>query len=331
MPKTKRKKLLTELEKLQIKNCISRRSVASHHVTPDKDSNKTAGENEPNFSEPSFSNNIHLGSKLEDILDDNSSSSSYNSSFELDDTMASDVDDEIIKELPKDGIQDMGGTPDEQSKDAIFPAEVIEKLQHTERIDVSIDNEDIWMEEDINKSCQLVSEDPQLRDVPSVLVEDDDSVLFPCNGTKQDVLNESNKTKYEIEMEKIRNKNKAHVRLCKTLLGNGIIDLLQLETKISSNLLCLQCVMEEMYDPDSNKGYMIDECGVIVGTIHHGFACTVMVECVWRHHMFSIEPERVQQQSCINKDTKETTMLENEIPLITFNMMYEKTLFQTLL
>jgi len=331
MSKTKRKTLLTELEKLQITNCIGRRFVASGHVTPDKRSSKTAGENEPSFSEPSCSDNIHLGSDIEEISDDNSSSSSYDSSFELDDTMASDVDDEIIKELPKDGIQDTKGTRDGESKDAIFPAEVIEKLQQTERIFVSIDNEDIWMEEDINKSCQLVSKDPQFRDVPSILVHDVASVLFPCNGTRQDVLNESDKTKYKIEMEKIRNENKAHVRLCKTLLGNGIIDLLQLETKISSNLLCLQCVMEEMYDPGSSKGYMIDECGVIIRTIHHGFACTVMVECVRRHHMFSIEPERVQQQSCINKDTKETTMLENEIPLITFNMMYEKTLFQTLL
>jgi len=192
---------------------------------------------------------------------------------------------------------------------------VIEKLQHNEMVDVSIDNDDIWMEEDINKTCQLVTEDPQFRDVPSVLVDDDDSMLFPCNNMKNDTVDESDQSKYKKKMEKICKENKARVRLCKTLLGNGIIDLLQLETKITSNLLCLQCVMEQMYGLDSDNGYMIDECGVIVRTIHRGFACTVTVECVWRHHMFSIEPERVQHQSCVNDDTKETTMLENEMSI----------------
>jgi len=104
-------------------------------------------------------------------------------------------------------------------------------------------------------------------------------------------VNHLEQTNYEKEMEKIRNENKKRMVLCKTLLGNVILDTMQLEKKITSNLLCLHCLQETKWDNKTTED-ITALCGVIVRTERFGFACRMIVECINRHHVFSVDPER---------------------------------------
>ena len=113
-----RKKPLTELEKLEMTNCVGRRFVRSHHVTPD--SNNAMSDAHKN----SIIDLSNIRQNLTNVFDDAETSSSDDSSFKDE---ISEVEDKIIKVLPDKTIND--STENEvPSKDIIFPAEVIEKL-----------------------------------------------------------------------------------------------------------------------------------------------------------------------------------------------------------
>jgi len=134
-------------------------------------------------------------------------------------------------------------------------------------------------------------------------------MIMWCYTTGNIEGDESNKTKYKREIEK---ENKAHVKLCKMLFGNGLLDILQLETKVTSNLLCLQCIMEKKRDDKGTEGDITTECDIIVNTVHRSFACMLTVECVCKHHIFLVELERIPQQCSVGDDAKETTNLQIE-------------------
>jgi len=286
---TSRKKPLTELEKLNITNCVGRRYVSSRCVTPDSKKNEIS-----NASKTSFIDTSGIQRNLADSFNDEDISISDYSSFDCNDDVSTDAEEEIIKCLPEDEITKE--ITNEDGMDAIFTTEVVEKLQHNEIREVSNEFENLFVSEDVYETCHEIAGDSQFKDVPSVLVDDDDSVLFPCDNTGN-VEKEMDKTQYEIEMEKICEENKSRVRLCKTLLGNGIIDIFQLETKISSNLLCSQCVTEKKWDSMGSATEDITaECAIVVRAVHRGFACTLTVQCVRKHHMFSVEPERLSKE-----------------------------------
>jgi len=249
---SKRKKPLSEVEKLTMTNCIGRRYVPSCQVTPEN--------NDGNEISRILLTDVRQN--LADIFDEEESSSSDDSSFVNEQDY--DADDDVIKELPEDTfteelLEEQGKvtltqeTIEEPSKDEIFPAEVIEKLRHKENEDVSNDDGNAWelnnFNDGIHETQCIFAQEAQFHDVPAVLVDDDDSVLFPCYEQRDNSeSNQSEKSNLEKEMEKICQDNKARMRLCKTLRGNGLFDTIQLETKIMSNLLCLQCVQDQKRD-----------------------------------------------------------------------------------
>ncbi len=276
-----RKKPLTELEKLETANCVGRRFIRSRRVTPEN--NNAMSDARKN----SIIDVSDIRQNLTNVFDDAETSSSDDSSFKDE---ISEVEDEIIKVLPDETTND--STENEvPSKDIIFPAEVIEKLHLSTDAEVSTEDCNLWVDEGINDKCHEITQDAGFADVPLVLVDDDDSVLFPCNENDKNRVNHLEQTNYEKEMEKIRNENKKRMVLCKTLLGNVILDTMQLEKKITSNLLCLHCLQETKWDNKTTED-ITALCGVIVRTERFGFACRMIVECVNRHHVFSVDPER---------------------------------------
>jgi len=215
-----RKKPLSEVEKLTMTNCVGRRYVPSRQVTPDNNDG----------NEISRIILMDIRQNLANIFDDEESSSSDDSSFVNDQDY--DTDDDIIKELPEESLAEesleeqgkvtlIQETIEEPSKDEIFPAEVIEKLWHKENQDVSNDDGNTWalnnVDDGIHETQCICVQEAQFHDVPAVLVDDDDSVLFPCYEQRDNIeSNQSEKSNLEKEMEKICQDNKACMRLCKT-------------------------------------------------------------------------------------------------------------------
>jgi len=252
-----------------------------------------------NNNETNVTNTSDIQSNLAGILKAEENSVSKDSSINDIEGMLSDEEEEIIKDLPKDEVAE--DTNNENGSDAMFTAKVIERLHHNDNREVSDNIDNLFVDEVFDETCHEFAVDAQFKDVPSVLVDDDDSVLFPSDNISC-VEEETDKTKREIEMKRIREENKARVRLCKTLLGNGIIDIFQLETKMTTNLLCLQCVKENRWD--GSGGDTTNECGIVVRAIQRGFACTLTVQCVDTCSQWN--QKKISKQYSDEDDAKET-------------------------
>jgi len=161
--------------------------VASHCVTPDSKNNEISNENKISFIDTS-----DIQCNLADTFIDKDNSSSNDSSIDINDEMSSDAEEDIIKYLPEDEITKE--TTNEYGMDAMFTAKVIEKLQHNEIREVSNEIENLFVGEDIHETCHKIAEASQFKDVPSVLLNGGNSVLF-CNNTGN-VEEELDKTKY---------------------------------------------------------------------------------------------------------------------------------------
>ncbi len=166
-----RKKPLTEVEKLMMTNCIGRQFVQPRLTEIINN----------DMSDTNNNSNVHLNGirqNLTNRFDDEETSSSEDSSFADE---ASEVDDEIIKDLPDDTVNNYANdeVPD---KYVIFPAEMIEKLKHGKNDEVTNEEFNLWDDVDnIHESSDKIVQDAQFANVLVVLVDDDDSVLFPFN------------------------------------------------------------------------------------------------------------------------------------------------------
>jgi len=291
-----RKKPLTEVEKLKITNCVGRRFISPRNVTPESNNNILS---ETNQGIQSIVDLCNIKRNLTNEFDDESCTSSKDSSFAVDIDICSDANEEIIKDLPCDTVTVDTVTVDtvtaaesdeEAKKNVVYTAEVIEKMNHKTTTEFAmIKDENMWLEEEIKETSKEILQDVRISDVPVVLVDDDDSVFFTPDDSK---VNSSEKTHYETEMEKLCKGNKAHMLLCKTLCGNSLLDTMQLESKIMTNLLCLHCVRDKQWNNNEIDMDITAECGVVVSTARFGFAFTLSVQCVRQLQSFSVEPER---------------------------------------
>ncbi len=79
----------------------------------------------------------------------------------------------------------------------------------------------------------------------------------------------------------------------KNLVGNGILDRNELCEKIGTNLVCLQCIHDQLAGTQNGGPVVLDDARLLVATKNFGFACTLSVTCKHGKHHFTIEHARV--------------------------------------
>jgi len=150
-------------------------------------------------------------------------------------------------------------------------------------------------------------------DVPAILVDDDDSVCYPCamvddqNTDNGPELNEDTDENKKLEKE-------AKHSLWQTLVGNGMIDRTQCQQKLVFNLLCFQCMQEQLETSNCVEDICLDDAMLVAMTSNVGFACILSIKCVHGHHQFTIEPLHVPSavNTVTDKPPKSTKILQKQ-------------------
>jgi len=73
------------------------------------------------------------------------------------------------------------------------------------------------------------------------------------------------------------------------MVGNGIVDRTELSDKTTTNLLCMQCMQDQVAGITTAGPVNLDNARLLVVTENFGFACTLSVTCVHGKHHFTIE------------------------------------------
>jgi len=268
--------------------------------------------------------------------------------FEIDD---SSVDDSVCEECQ--GTMDDNDGDIEAASHEVFPSQVIvESLinRYPEKTSIQAGNLPEYQCDDLpdfmfgHADGELPNSDT-LGDTPIVLVGDDSSVCLPCEtahgesgaGTGRDQekgesgagtgRDQDNATQNEVQLseeeiakvredEKIkkREEEKAKWQLWKSIVGNGIIDRTELTNKITTDLLCLHCIHEQIAFAKNINDIKLEDATVQVKTNTFGFACTVFVKCKRGYHDFRIEPPRVGPQTIqhVGSQSTENNISTNE-------------------
>jgi len=139
-------------------------------------------------------------------------------------------------------------------------------------------------------------------DVPAMLIDDDDSVCYPCvtNNTTDEPLPELDET----QKSQKKAEDKAKHKLWRTMVGNGIFDRSKIQHQLMSNFLCLQCMHEQLESAHCMTDICLEDAMILATTRNAGFACTLLVRCVHGHHNFTVEPSHVP-------NPKESTLPEH--------------------
>jgi len=115
---------------------------------------------------------------------------------------------------------------------------------------------------------------PCYPDVPPILVDDDDSVCYPCATVEQlSMDNLLEQLEEETEQNKKSEKKAKHC-LWHTLVGNGNSDMMQLQQKLVSNLLCFKCMQEQLQEANCVEEICLDDAMIVATKRNVGFACT---------------------------------------------------------
>jgi len=90
-----------------------------------------------------------------------------------------------------------------------------------------------------------------------------------------------------------KEEKKAKHKLWHTLVGNGILNRTELQTKLVNNLLCLCCMQEQLKSVECVEDFCLDNAMLVVMTSNVGFACTLLIKCIHGNHQFTVEPLQV--------------------------------------
>jgi len=139
--------------------------------------------------------------------------------------------------------------------------------------------------------CTLQSSNiPCFPDMPPILMDDNDSICYPCATVEEHAMdNLSEQLEEETDKNK-KSKKKAKHCLWHMLVGNVILDRTQLQQKLVTNLLCFQCMQEQLEEANRMEEICLNDAMIVAMTRNVGFACTLSVKCVHGCHQFTVEP-----------------------------------------
>ncbi len=181
--------------------------------------------------------------------------------------------------------------------------QIIEEKSKAEwEIEILEDNglDDVIFEDDGNGMVDKKKELTNL--IFSCLVEDSKSVCLPCSDIHE---NETEPTDHS-PIDRCRKDNNGTYESIKHK-GNAIINTCQLKEKMMKNLLCSQCVQEQLNQNILTRNVNLGDAVFDVDVTKVAFACIITVQC--KHgHSFCVEPARVP----IKEETNQNDNTEKE-------------------
>ncbi len=276
---SKRKRPLTESEKLLNRNCSGGQYRSSSH---DIKTHK---------------------SDVSITTVDSDGESIINSAGENDDILSEDQDD---SNFSLDGLSN--------KVEDIMIAEVIEQMKNKPS-SVEIIHDDADLHEFFMYQENRQSQVHDFGDTPQILVGDNNSVCYPVveetvRPTEPCPLVEQDKKKDEMIGEQNTRQDTSN-----EIKGNALLPMKELENRIMMNLVCVSCIKDQLKCKKFASDIKIDDARVTATTSNVAFASSLVIECRHGRHVFTVESPRVSkipssEMNVVSQDN-ENTVLEN--------------------
>jgi len=197
----------------------------------------------------------------------------------------------------------------------VMIAEVIEQMKNKPS-SVEIIHDDADLHEFFLYQENRQSPVHDFGDTPQILMGDNISVCYPVvdetvRPSEPCPLVEQDKKKDETIGEQNTRQDTS-----KEIKGNALLPMEELENCIMMNLLCVSCIKDQVKCKKFAGKIKIDDARVMATMSNVAFALSLVIECWYGHHIFTVESPQVSKipstEMNVVSQNNENTVLENQ-------------------